>query len=382
MRRIAFVFLCLSLVVGMAQGATLRVGPDKPYKRPSDAAVAARDGDTVEVDAGTYRGDVAVWRQNDLTLRAVGGIAHLESGGRVAGDKAIWVIKGRRAVIESFEFSGAKSSDENGAGLRLEGADATIRNCVFHHNENGILGGKGEVLIEHSEFAHNGYGDGQSHNLYIIGGVKRLTFRYNYSHHARIGHNLKSRAQENLILYNRIMDEADGTASYAVDLPDAGRAWVIGNLIQQGPMTENFTLVSYGAESRRYPENALYVVNNTFVNDHATGLFVHAADGGFPVRLVNNLFVGPGKVTNRPVEERTNLVVRDAGLADRHGFDYRIMKNSPAIDAGSDPGTGVGYPLAPVSEYLHPRRGVERKITGTIDVGAYEFHDNESATGR
>lgn len=381
MRRAVWLLFTLLLASGIAHGAILKVGADKPYKNPSDAAVAARDGDVVEVDAGVYRGNVAVWRQNNLTLRAVGGIAHLESQGRVADDKAIWVIKGRRVVIESFEFSGAKSSDLNGAGLRLEGADTTIRYCFFHHNENGILGGTGEVLVEYSEFAHNGYGDGLSHNLYI-GGAKRFTLRHSYSHHARIGHNVKSRARENFILYNRIMDEVDGTASYAIDLPDAGRSYIIGNLIQQGPMAENKTVVSFGAESQRYPENSLYIINNTFVNDNARGLFVRVAEGGFPVKLINNLFVGPGQVTSRAVEEHTNLAVRDAGLANRREFDYRLMKNSPSINAGSDPGTGAGYPLAPTSEYLHPQRGVERRSIGAIDIGAYEFHPDEGDGSR
>ena len=38
----------------------------------------------------------------------------------------------------------------------------TVRNCYFHHNENGILGGTnedGEIVVEHSEFAYNGHGD-------------------------------------------------------------------------------------------------------------------------------------------------------------------------------------------------------------------------------
>jgi len=30
----------------------------------------------------------------------------------------------------------------------------------------------------------------------------------------------KSRAYENVILYNRIMDEPDGTSSYNIDLPN------------------------------------------------------------------------------------------------------------------------------------------------------------------
>ena len=37
-----------------------------------------------------------------------------------------------------------------------------------------------------------------------------MSFRYNYSHHAKIGHELKTRAHENLIVANRLMNEGDG----------------------------------------------------------------------------------------------------------------------------------------------------------------------------
>jgi hypothetical protein len=66
---------------------------------------------------------------------------------------------------------------------------------------------------------------------------------------AKIGHDVKSRARENYILYNRISDGPDGTASYEVDLPNGGLSYLIGKVIQQGPRTDNNTIVSYGAEA-------------------------------------------------------------------------------------------------------------------------------------
>ena len=129
-----------------------------------------------------------------------------------------------------------------------------MRNCYFHHNENGILAGlnnpQSDIVVEHSEFAHNGHGDGYSHNLYI-GGVRSFTLRFSYVHHAVVGHNVKSRALTNHIAYNRIVDEADGRASYAIDLPNGGLSYVIGNVLQQGPATENDAIIAYGAEGLR-----------------------------------------------------------------------------------------------------------------------------------
>ncbi len=61
----------------------------------------------------------------------------------------------QRCVVENIEFSGATVPDQNGAGIRQQGDNLTVRHCYFHGNEDGILGGGGvasEVLIEYSEY--------------------------------------------------------------------------------------------------------------------------------------------------------------------------------------------------------------------------------------
>src|SRR6478609_4981367 len=120
---------------------TWRVGPDRELRTPSAAAAVARDGDTVLIDAGTYTGDVATWTQDDLTLRGVGGRARLAADGRSAQGKAIWVIAGDRTTVDRIEFSGAAVPDQNGAGIRQEGAGLTVLRSWFHDNEDGLLTG-------------------------------------------------------------------------------------------------------------------------------------------------------------------------------------------------------------------------------------------------
>lgn len=354
----------------------LHVGPDWPLRVPSEAAAVAQDGDLILIDAADYVGDVAIWRADNLTIRGVGGRARLVAAGRNAEGKAIWVIKGDNTTVENIEFSGATVPDRNGAGIRQEGAGLIVRHSYFHNNENGILGGGGaqsDILIEYSEFAYNGYGDGYSHNIYISA-ARSLVVRFSYLHHARIGHNLKTRAQENFILYNRIMDEAEGTASYAIDIPDGGTSYIIGNLIQQGPYTDNSTMVSYGAESLSNPGRELYLVNNTLVNDRPQGgTFVRVAAGAQNAQVINNLFVGSGTPVAGPHGAITNLVTEDGGLKDRAGYDYRLTAASPAVDAGSPPGSAGDVSLQPIHHYLHPLQGAPRPLVGAIDIGAYEF---------
>jgi hypothetical protein len=352
----------------------LAVVPGKAQSRPSQAAKDAKDGDIIEIEGGTYAGDTATWTRNNLTIRGVNGRVHLKADGTYAEGKGIWVIKGANTTIENIEFSGAKVPDQNGAGIRQEGANLTLRHCYFHDNENGILAGanpESEIVIENSEFANNGYGDGQSHNMYI-GGVKRFTLRASYSHHAKIGHNVKSRARATFILYNRIMDEQTGTASYEVDLPNGGLAYLIGNIIQKGPHADNGTLVSFGAEGLAYPLNQLYVVNNTMVNDHPGGQFIFVAPGTKEAKVVNNIFAGPGTMLAGPGDATHNLQSNDPRLINRARYDYHLQADSPAINAGSAPGTANGFQLTPVAEYVHPLSERPRPHVGALDLGAYE----------
>jgi len=359
-----------------ARPAVLRVGAKRDLKRPSAAAQIARDGDVIEIDAGIYDGDAAVWRQHRLTIRGVGGRAHLRADGAHAEGKGIWVVKGNDTVIESVEFSGAKVRHENGAGIRLEGTGLTVRDCFFHDNENGIITGArqtSDIVVEHSEFAYNGFGNGYSHNLYI-GSVRSFTLRYSYVHHALVGHNVKSRALRNTITYNRITDESDGRSSYSIEFPNGGLSFVIGNVIQQGPTTENPTIVSYGAEGFQHPLNELYFVNNTVVNDlPAGGSFLFVWAGADTVRIVNNVFSGPGDVLSGPGELRNNLVTAKSDFVDPANFDYRLKAGAAAIGRAVDPGSTRDFELRPTAEYVHKAQSRVRSSSGKLDMGAFEY---------
>ena len=347
---------------------TWRVGPDRALTTPSAAAAVARDGDTVLIDAATYAGDVATWTQDDLTLRGVGGRAHLRAAGRSAQGKAIWVIAGDRTTVDRLEFSGARVPDHNGAGIRQEGTDLTVTRSWFHDNQNGILAGanaESDIEISRSRFFRSGAGDGYTHNLYI-GAVRSLTVTGSYLWGADVGHELKSRAARNTIVGNRITD-GDATASYSVDLPNGGRSLVAGNVIIQGPRSENSTLVSYGAEGFT-GSRELWVVNNTFVNRRTAGTFVSLAEGS-RAHLRNNLLVGPGDVTDRAVvDARANRRVGLAGFVAPASDDFGLRARSPAVDRG----VRVPRQWRARWEYVHPTAQARRQVTGRIDLGAFE----------
>jgi len=350
-----------------AFGAVYHIGPAMPFEKPSQAAAVAEDGDTIEIEAVEYVGDVAVWYQNDLIIKGIGGKPHLIANGNAVEGKAIWVVKGNNTVIENIEFSGAKVEDQNSAGIRLEGTNLTVRNCHFHDNENGILTGPNpdsEVLIEYSEFGNNGYGDGYSHNMYI-GRIARFTLRFNYVHHARIGHQVKSRAEQNYILFNRLMDERNGTSSYLIDLPNAGTAYVIGNEMQQGPLAENWGLV--------HSTQNLFLINNTMVNDRGSGIFVKMSGESTNSLIQNNIFLGRGNLETGSASLKNNLIAETAGLVSRAEYDYRLAGTSPAIDKGTPPESADLDSEMLDSEYVHVAEEMPRKQIGLIDLGAHEY---------
>ena len=173
-----------------AQIRVLRVGPRQRYRRPCQAIAAARPGDRIEIDArgNPYRGDVCEWSTNRVTIIGVHGRAHLEAAGQSSEAKAIWVIAGNDTTIENVEFSGARVPDQNGAGIRQEGANLLVEHCYFHDNQEGILAADSpasSIVIDSSVFARNGAGDGFSHNIYI-NHVRSFTLRYSYSTDARV----------------------------------------------------------------------------------------------------------------------------------------------------------------------------------------------------
>ncbi len=372
------VFL-LSLWALPAAMATVRsVGPGQPYAKPCQAFAAAQDGDVIEIDAaGNYDGDVCPITKNNLAVRGVNGRARIDAAGQYAWGKGIWVVVGNGIVIENIEFSGARVPDRNGAGIRLDSGNLTIRNCVFHHNENGILGGfYGKVVIEHSEFYDNGYGDGYSHNIYLNAGVEEFTLRYSASRRSNVGHLVKSRAAKNYILYNRLTQET-GTGSYEIDLPNAGLAYVIGNTIQQGETTQNRGMLSYGFEGLHSSvPNQLYVVNNTFVSTRSAGAtFVQIAGSvTAPAVIRNNIFSGSGILTTQSAAQLSgNVTSGEMGFLNPSTYDYRISNLSAALNAGVAPGDGGGYSLHPEMQYRHPLCALARYDVGPIDAGAFEY---------
>ena len=368
---------------------TWQVGTGRTYILPSQVADLVSNGDTVDIDAGTYT-DCATWNASDLLLRGVGnGYAHLLN--QTCSDKGIWVLFGNNITIENMELSGAVSSSYNGAGVRAQGGSFTIRHCYIHNNQMGVLASmtdSANVLIEYSIFADNVSPNEAvfAHNIYI-NTCDTFILRYCYVHGAEVGHNVKSRARVNCILYNRIMDQED-SASRDIDLPNGGQAVVMGNVIEKGPNAPNTNTMAFGLEGMINPgPQNLYVVSNTFVNDlPARGIYITVPNSGFDtLQVTNNIFAGTGVLLNGSpavLDTATNLFtasIPSVGLVNAPMYDYHLTANSPAIGEGSSAGFADGFLLMPLYEYVDTAMMQPRPATKgrNIDLGAYEWTSPE-----
>jgi chitodextrinase len=381
----------LAIATKLKDGKVLRVGPGATYAKPCDALAAAAPYDTVEIDAAgndSYDGDVCQFQIPNLTVRGVNGRARIDALGQSAGDKAVWVVAGADNTIENIELSGAISGSANGAAIRVEGPGLTLRNVYFHHNQDGILTAPvgGAMLVEYSEFAFNGDGSGQTHNLYITG-IDRFTIQYSYSHDVSIGHLLKTRATENHILYNRLTGE-NGTESYAIDIPNGGPAYIIGNVIEKSAQPDNFYFISYGVEGIPAGRaSSLYIVGNTIVNDYSSCIVLHMPDRVAPATVQNNALPSCESMAEPPSEANfiSNVTLTPGTLTpalfvNSAQYDYRLQPNSVAVGAATTPvAAPAGQNLLPAFEYVHPTSGRVRPVSNSVDAGAYQSDEGRDS---
>ncbi len=383
----AILFLACILFATLANAVVWKVGPLKTYTKPSQVSTLVANGDTVDIDVAVYTADVCYWSANNLLLRAAGsGYAHLNANNTSYGQKAIWVIGGMNTTVQYIEFSNCHDvvgASKNWAGIRQEGKNLTVQHCYFHDNDDGILANSvnpSKILIEYTEFGYCGWGDGFSHNLYI-NSIDTLVFRYNYSHHAIIGHDLKSRAWVNYILYNRFSDEATGTASRDIDIPQGGIAVVMGNVIQHGVNAQNSNVIGYKLEAPVNPTpHNFYLINNTIVSERSTAVFVSLGAGTNLYKGYNNIFAGPGTLLSGTttildtIRNKFYPSITTASFVSSASYNYRLTAPSSAINSGTTCGIASnGFVLNSIYEYQHPSNYSNRTNVGIIDIGAYEF---------
>jgi hypothetical protein len=404
--------IALGLATGYSHATVWNVGATRTYTFPSQVATLVQNGDTVYIDGGIYTNDATKWNKKNLKFIGLGTASNrtiLRYTGNIPNGKGIFVFElpgtCDNPYLENIVFDGAQISDANGANgaaIRFQANNITVKNCKFMNCQNGILEGHGSVstsnvIIENSEFENNGYQlqndpthSGYEHNIYISASADTLVVKNCYFHHPRgQANSLKTRAQRSYILYNLIDEEATGYGSWELNIAQGGLNVIIGNIIIQGPAGANHGIIGYDAATNSLED--FYFVNNTVINKYAGNikyLNIVPSTGINTFKIYNNIFASVAGASNTIFSTNTPLVLDSSnniiatnystlGFTNPSANDYSLTTMATAaIDKGTIAGTtNTSYSLTPLNMYesfdmaLLPRS----VMNGMLDIGAYEF---------
>ena len=221
---------------------------------------------TILIAPGTYR-QCAVQQGGRITFKAqTPGTAIFEAV--ACEDKAALVLRGQGSVVDGLVFRGYRVSDGNGAGIRTEMGDLTVRNAMFLDSQEGILGGEPvaqKIVIDRSTFAGLGQCDetpGCSHSIYLANKGSVTVTRSRFERGTG-GHYVKLRVPNVVITDNSFDDTKGAKSNYMIDLSEGGTGLIARNTFVQGRGKENSSaLIVVAAEAKTYSAAGLRIEDN------------------------------------------------------------------------------------------------------------------------
>jgi hypothetical protein len=407
----AIIILCYT----NANATVWNIGASRIYTLPSQVKALVKDGDTIYIDGGIYANDATKWVNKNLKFIGLGASNNrtiLRYTGDIPNGKGIFVFElpgtSDNPYLENIVFDGAQVSDANGgngAGIRFQSNNITIKNCKFINCQNGILEGHGNVttsnvIISNSEFQNNGYQlpndatfSGYAHHIYISASADTLIVKNCYFHKPRgQANSLKTRAQRSYILYNLIDEEDIGYGSWELNIAQGGLNVIMGNVFIQGTSGANHGIISYDAASN--PLEDFYFINNTVINKFVGNnryFNVSPTTGINTFKIYNNIFASTNGAINTLFAGNIPSVIdtsKNLNAADYQGFgftnplvnDYSLTVTATnAINKGINSGTtNTGFSLTPTEMYKSFSVSLAPRIIfgGIIDIGAYEYSVN------
>ena len=320
----------------------LTVGAGTQFTTLQAALDKSRDGDRIDILPGTYRGG-GVLVHGRVHLRGLGAGATFEATGHPPADRGVLVVQGE-VTLENLLLRGARRVHGNGAGIRFLDGRLEVRGCSFVDNETGLLGSDqphAELRLLDCVFGNAPRHASGLHHLLYASTMARLEVQGCRFEGGWRGHLLKSRARHNLIRYNLLRDGAGGGASYELELAEGGDNTVVGNIIVQGPDTQNRSIVAVGYDARPERGHRLVFAYNTVVNQAWwPARFLRVWDRALPdassCTVAHNLFVGPGS-TGTPAgsDAGGNRQLPLEALEDIAGDRYRAATVCDAVAYGT-----------------------------------------------
>jgi hypothetical protein len=240
------------------------------FKSLSAAKHAIRKGSRIYLFSGVFEQGIYLDKDN---LEIIGEEGVVFDNATV-DEKAALVLTGNNILVENIECRNIQVNDKNGACIRFEGANLTVRNLYAHDSQSGVMtsNNAGIVKIEYSTFERLGGKaavEGYAHALYIK--ADELFF-----YQSKIlstkgeGSGIKSRSKK-VVIDSSLLASMDAIDSRLVDMANYGELIIKNSVLQQGSHTSNSQLLAYGLEKNITPEfdvNRVELVNNILLFDN------------------------------------------------------------------------------------------------------------------
>ena len=266
MRTVPLLALLLATPAAAQSGAFSVDG--RGFASLQDAVNAVGGGTaTILVAPGTYR-QCAVQQDGTVTFKAATPDKVVFDATACEG-KAALVLRGNASTVDGIVFRNMAVHDGNGAGIRIENGDLTVRNAMFLDSQEGILGneqGGARIVIDHSTFAGDGTCDAAydcAHSIYLAtdGSVTVTNSRFE---RGQGGHYVKLRSAKSTIADNSFDDSHGHKTNYMIDLSNGGTGSITGNTFVQGKDKENWSaFITIAAEGKKFSSDGLAIHGNT-----------------------------------------------------------------------------------------------------------------------
>lgn len=268
--RALLLFLVVNCFISKAAFANKISVDGVMFKSLSAAKHAIRKGSRIYLFAGVFEQGIYL-DKDDLEIIGEEGVVFDNAA---VDEKAALVLTGDNVLVENIECRHIQVKDQNGACIRFEGKNLTIRNLYAHDSQSGVMtsDNAGIVKIEYSTFERLGgkaQGEGYAHALYI----KASELFFYQSKILSIkgeGSGIKSRSKK-VVIESSLLASMDGVDSRLVDMANYGELIIKNSILQQGSNTSNSQLLAYGLETNiasEFEVNRIELVDNIILFDN------------------------------------------------------------------------------------------------------------------
>jgi len=310
----------------------------KEFLSLQEAKSAIKDGSEIYLKAGIYTQGLYSKASN---ISLIGEKNVIFDDAAVDG-KAALVLAGNNVLVESIECQNIYVQDLNGACIRFEGKNLTVRNLYAHDSQSGIMTSTnydGFLHIEFSKFENLGgkaTGRGYAHAIYANVGE----FVFNDSQVLSVGKEgsgLKSRSRKTVVT-NSILASLDAKDSRLIDVANYGELIIKDSILQQGNNSSNSQLIAYGLEKQKnkFAVNRIEITNNLFLLDRENANVIILQKQADSVEIHNNTMIGDFLYSNELSKRNAWYISRENAKLNPYPYlpeisDLKTLINSISI---------------------------------------------------